>query len=304
MKKKLFFLFIIFFIVICSACNNESVNSNAIQYNHQELNKNEIFLYNIPEEKLGIYDKNRCEWRPLYPKDNLFQYVFNNESKYVVSGHSIENGFVLLKVDENRKSIRKIFDLNNNNDCFFPLANDNNNFYYVMYEDEKNTKNIKRTIFTFDKNNKIHTILNTNDLITSGIIINGFMYYTVCNPNKESYSVYSIDLSNEGEKKAKIVKSDLETRELYNIDNKLYFSSKDKIFNDDQSFDKKYENFFVKNLLIQMYSDSNNDMICSVMDIKTKKIIDKFKYPINFEVKDNLLYIYCNNNIYKLTIGE
>jgi len=289
---------------MCSACNKSTLIDTS-QYENQELdpNRNVIFLYSIPDQKLGIYNKDTYVWTPIYDEDNLFQYVFDNDSFYVVSGHSVDNGFVLLKVGEDRKSISRIFDLYNDSDCFFPLARDDENFYYVLYENEKDKENIKRSIFTFDKDNKMQIVLSTKRLITSGIIINGVMYFTVYEPDKNSYSAYALTLKSP-EKEIHIVQSNLETRDLFNVNGELYFSSKDKIFNENQTFDKKYENFFVKNLLIQMYSNKNNDMICTIMDINTREIVNEFKYPVNFEVNGDSLYIYCKGNIYKLQLGE
>lgn len=238
----------------------------------------------------------------MFHGDNLFQYVFENDSEYVVSGHSIKNGFVLLKIGKGRTQLTKVFDLNNNNDCFFPLAHKGGRYYYVLYEDEKNTEQIKRSIFTFDENYKMQKILSTNQLITSGLIIDESLYYTVYEPDKDHYVVYSIPL-NEAVKQPQLVKSDLETRDLYNIGNELFFSSRERIFNDKKTFEKKYENFVVGNLLIQMYDDANNDMACSITDMNSNKVINIYKQPINFEVKGRFLYLYCEDNLYEIPVG-
>lgn len=313
MNTNIRYLFMLLLSVILPACSHNSTFSSqyteknhgnhveSIQYDAQNLTENEIFLYNIPQNRLGIYNKDTYTWRPLYDVDNLFQYVFGNDSEYVVSGHSIHNGFVLLQVSEDRKRMRKIFDLNNDDDCFFPLARNGQQFYYLLLQDEKNDEKKTRSIFTFDGHDKMQIILSTNDLITSGTILDHDLYYTAGDKKKDTYAAYAMDLRKEGEQ-PKLVKENLETRELYVIDDELYFSSRTQIFNDHQSFDKKFRNFVVNDFLIQMYSDSNYDMVCTVMDIKSKKILHTFKYPINFEVKDDTLFIYCEGQIYTMQI--
>ena len=114
MKKKRYVALVVLLIILCSACNNEELYE---EFTIQEDEK--ILLYHIFSEKLGIYDMNTFEWNPLYPQDNIMQYVFQNESSYIVSGHSVENGFVLLKISEDRKNLKKVFELSNQVITFF-----------------------------------------------------------------------------------------------------------------------------------------------------------------------------------------
>ncbi|MGR6546654.1 hypothetical protein [Paenibacillus tundrae] len=292
---------LIFLLMIVTACSKgNEIKKNL--YKNEISKENEVFLYNITKQQMGRYNKDRFQWSPLYEQDNLFQYVFGNSSKFVVSGHSSENDFVLLNVSEDKKKITKVLDMENNEDIFFPLADDGKDYYYVLYEDANNADSVKRSIVTFDKNNQVHTLLSTNERITSGIIVNSILYYTVYETEGDSYSVYSLNL-NESNEYGNLVKKGLATRELYNLHNELYFSSEDKIFNDSRSFNKKYENFFVNNLLIQVYPDANQDLICTVMDTENNEILGRYNNPVNFEVQNKILYIYCESGIYTLDLG-
>ncbi|SEB26024.1 MULTISPECIES: hypothetical protein [unclassified Paenibacillus] len=301
MKKIGAFLCVIFLMIVITACNKGN-DMEANPYKDEVNKENEIFLFNITKQQMGRYNKDSLQWRALYEQDNLFQYVFGHTSKFVVSGHSVENEFVLFDVSDDQKKITKIFDMKNNKDAFFPLADDGQKYYYVLYENEKDTDSINRSVFTFDENNEIQILFNTNEKITSGTIVNSTLYYTVYEPGKDSYTVYSFPL-NGTDKQVSVVKQGQPTRELYNFHNKLFFSNENKIFNDTRSFDKKDENFFVNNLLVQIYSDTNQDLICTVMDTENNEMLGRYKYPINFEVKNNTLYIYCEGGIYTLEIG-
>lgn len=297
MKKKRYVALVVLLIILCSACNNEELYE---EFTIQEDEK--ILLYHIFSEKLGIYNMNTFEWSPLYPQDNIMQYVFQNESSYIVSGHSVENGFVLLKISEDRKNLKKVFELSNSSDYFFPLADDGSQFYYVLVEDEKDIQKTRESIFTFDENFDIQIIYKSRDKIMSGLIIDRYLYYTVYNQEKDSYSVYTINLDDK-EKKPGLIKDNLESRDLFNINNHLYFSSRDKIFNDKQSFEKKMENFFVENLLIQFYDDKNLEPVCTITDIRNNQILNTYKYPVNFAIKDQILYLFTEEQIFELPLG-
>lgn len=301
--KKCYVCIFLLCLLICTSCRKEQVDTENKLYTDLSVQDNKIIMYNIPNECLGIYDKKDCSFRKLYNQDNLIQYEFGYNKKYYVSGNSIENKFVLLEVSEDKKTLHKVFSLNNENDCFFPLANDDNTYYYILYENEKNSKDIKRSIFTIDKYNEMHKILTSESYITSGIIIENILYYTVYEPSSDDYSVYSINLGDE-KKKEKLIKSNLETRELYNINGELYYSNITSIFNDRQAFEKKDINYVIKHYLVQMYSNKDCDMICSVTDIKTREVLGEFKYPINFEIEDNIMNIYCKGMINSIEIGD
>lgn len=298
MRATFSFLCMFLVVIISTACNNQK---EALPFQDKVIQGNERYVYNVSKQQMGIYNEEKSHWIPLYEEENVFQYVFNQDSEYVVSGHSTNNQFVLLKLNEDRKELNQIFDLNNNQDCFFPLASDGKQFYYVLYEDERNTEIIKRSIVTFDEKNQMKIIRTTHDLITSGVIIDQFLYYTVYDRDQKYYAVYSIDL-NDGEKEPKLIKTNLETRELYKMGHELLFSSRDKIFNDKRSFEKKEDNFFVDHYLIQMGAEPGNGLVGTVTNTESKKVIHTFKNPINFELNGEVLKFYCEGQIYKIHI--
>jgi hypothetical protein len=301
--KKFYVCILLLCLLICTSCKKRDVDNESKLYTDLSVYDDKIIMYNIPNECLGIYDKKDCSWSKLYNQDNLFQYEFGGNKRYYVSGNSLANKFVLLEVSEDKKTLHKVFSLNNDNDCFFPLANDDNTYYYILYEDEKNSEDVKRSIFTMDKYNKIQKILTSENYITSGIIIDNILYYTVYEASSDDYSVYSFNLGDK-KKQEKLIKSNLETRELYNINGELYYSNITSIFNDKQAFEKKDINYVIEHYLVQIYPNKDCDMICSVTDIETREVLGKYKYPINFELQDNIMNIYCKGMINSIEIGD
>lgn len=301
--KRFYVCILLICLLICTSCKKKDIDNESKLYTDFSVHDDKIIMYNIPNECLGIYDKKNCSWKKLYNQDNLFQYEFGCNKRYYVSGNSLENKFVLLEVSEDKKTLHKVFSLNNDNECFFPLANDDNTYYYILYEDEKNSEDVKRSIFTLDKYNKMQKILTSENYITSGIIIENILYYTVYEPSSDDYSVYSINLSDE-KKQEKLIKSNLETRELYNINGELFYSNITSIFNDRQAFEKKDINYVIEHYLVQMYPNKDCDMTCSVTDIETREVLGEFKYPINFEIQDNIMKIYCKGMINSIQIGD
>lgn len=303
MRKIVIILSAVLLIITITACNKKSEAESNL-YQDKVSGENEILLYHLAKQQMGTYNKSTFQWKPLYEKESVFQYVFGNASKFVVSGNSIENNFVLLTVSEDQKKMTKILGMKNNQDIFFPLADDGSNYYYVLYEDEKNANEIKRSIFKLDDKNNIEILLSTNEMITSGVIIESTLYYTAYDQKNDSYTAYSFSLDEKGmNAKVKVVKEGLPTRELYNVKGELYFSSENKIFNNERTFNKKDENFFVDHLLVQFFPDANQDLVCIVVNTETNEELGRYKRPVNFENIDNTLVIYCEDGLFTLDIG-
>ena len=303
MRKIVMIVSALLLIITITACNKSSEAESDL-YSDKMSGENEILLYHIAKQQMGTYNKATFQWKPQYDKENVFQYVFGNMSKWVVSGHSIENDFVLLTVSEDQKKIDKVLGMQNNQDAFFPLTDDGSNYYYVLYEDEKNTNEIKRSIFKFDDKNNIEILLSTNEMITSGVIIESTLYYTAYNQKNDRYTAYSFPLNEKGtDVKARVVKRGLTTSELYNVKGELYFSSENKIFNDKRTFNKKDENFFVDHVLVQFNQDANQALVCVVVNTDTNEELGRYQRPVNFEKIDNTIVIYCEDGLFTLDIG-
>lgn len=63
------------------------------------------------------------------------------------------------------------------------------------------------------------------------------------------------------------------------------------------------ENFFVENLLIQFYDDKNLEPVCTITDIRNNQILNTYKYPVNFAIKDQILYLFTEEQIFELPLG-
>lgn len=271
-------------------------------YVEMNLGDDEIFLYSVVDEKIGIYNTKKLIWTPIYVEENTFQYVFQNDSEYIVSGNSIENGFVLLKRSADRKSLKKLFELNNDKNCFFPLATNGNEYYFVMYVDEK-SECVERDIFTFTEDYEIRNILKSNKKITAGIMLDDILYYTAYDDLAGAYKVFLLNVSDieEGPKILNINR-ELQTRDLFFYKDSLCVSDYDNIYTDSLTMPKKYANFIEQNYLIQFFSNEDYDMVCTVTDISSGDCVGTFFNPINYEIVEHEMIIYCQNGIYTIEI--
>lgn len=295
MRKKGCILVIAILMVVLTFCGKEDTNN---LYEDISLSNDEIFLYSVVDERIGIYDMKNFTWTTLYDEENTFQYVFDNDSEYVVSGNSINNGFVLLKISEDRKRLNKVFELNNAENCFFPLASGGGEYYYVMYVNEQ-SQSVEREIFSFTEDYEIENILESEKKITAGVISENTLYYTVYNDLTDRYNLYSLQLS-DNENVPVDLNRELETRDLFFYEGNLCVSDYDKIYCDSTNITKRYLNFIEQDYVIQFYANSKNDMVCTVKKISSGEKMGTFLNPINYSVADNEIIVYCHTGMYRI----
>lgn len=284
---------VIMIIMILTGCGEDRPDSI---YNEVHLNNDEILLYSLMDDRLGIYNTKEFTWSPLYDEANTFQYVFNNDSEYIVSGNSIENGFVLLQRSPDRKSLKKVFELNNDKNCFFPLASNGRDYYYVMYVNEM-SEVIEREIFTFTEDYKINSILKSNNMITAGVILNNHLYYTVYDRLTDNYDLFSMDMLDIGNGSIDL-NIELQTRDIFSFQGNIYLSDYDNIYIDSITIKKEYINYIEGDYIIQFYANSQHDIVCTIKKISTGNNVGTFLRPINYEIIDNEIIIYCEAGMY------
>ena len=281
--------------ILLAGCGKDEPQS---LYEDIHLSDNEIFLYSVVDDRLGIYNTKAYTWIPVYDEDNLFQYVFHNDSEYIVSGNSINNGFVLLKRSADRKSLEKIFELNDDESCFFPLASDGNQYYYLMCVDEKSDYT-ERDIFTFTEDYKMETILKSSKKITSGVILNDVLYFNAANQSTDNYDLFSLDMSAIENGPVKLNKQ-AATREFFCYKGDIYVADVENIVIDSMKISRKYLNFLEQDYMIQFYANNDYDMVCTIKEISSGNNLGTFRYPLNYEIIDNKIIIYCETGIYTI----
>ena len=290
-------LVVLFFLTGCAKVSSEKYQND---YKNIEIkNEKEFLLYNVVREQLGIYHEDSCEWEPLYREKNTFQYVFDNDSDYVVSGNSVDNEFVLLKLSDDRKKLVKMFELNDNEKCFFPLAKNDDEWYYVMYAGNEDAKTDRR-IIRFTNEYDIEEILQSDKMITSGTMVGNKLYYSAYDKKSDQYHLYWIDP--ERDRTEVDMKKETGERTVFQYNNEICLSDSDYIYIGKKKIPLKYINYVKEDYMIQFYANKADDMVCTIERISDGKKLGTFLYPINFQFKEHDIVVYCEGKVYHVDI--
>lgn len=256
--------------------------------------ENSKIIYNKLSNRLISYNINDQKIEQDFNFLNFMQYSFNTQDNYYTSGHSYNNNFEILKINNNK--IEKVYKPDNSaNVAIFPFASDSINRIYLFVNYDSNGTELERNLIQFKENNLIH-YKNIAGIITNGVICNDNLYFTIYNKSTDTFSLSTIPI-NSYNANPELLAEGLENGELFNYNNDIYVSNENYIYNNTNTFEKKHINEFFDDYLIQMYVDENGDGILEIYSINEHKIIKKYPEAIGYEIYDNVMTIFCHNKL-------
>ncbi|MGL5714217.1 MAG: hypothetical protein ACRCXT_11890 [Paraclostridium sp.] len=272
-------------------------NMNIDRFSPQVLSKNEIVLFNRYNHNIVTYDTKKKLITQWNDDINLFQYEFNTQTDLYTSGHSTDNGFKILKLENNSYEI--MYSLNEN-EAIFPLAS-NGEVYFFMHSfyDKYGAELLdKRTISLFDeKEKKLHDYKNTNGLISYGTFYDNKLFYTTYQVNSDTYDLYSLDFS-DIEDEPILIEKGLENGKIFVSIDGLWKSNNDYIYNKDKKLSIAKLNYIDKDSDSLIQIDVNNGQIyLKVIDIKTEKEYLYFNDVIDFKIYNGEITVYGDKYI-------
>ena len=301
MRRRFIFFFLIPLFLL-GGCQGISL-SNQKEKKTTDNRKTEV-VYSPWENKLLYYDTENIMVKYYNNTENVFQYSFSTPCDYFTSGHSINNGFEILKVENG--NINSIYKLEDNEIGIFPLVQYKDRLFFIMTFYKEGLAN--ESIICEFKGNELIKYKNTTDIISGdGAVINNKIYYTVYDSMNKEFSVYSIDIDSYNAYPKKI-KCGIYEDSLLAISDELYYRENDnfKSMNSDSLFkagfidqyDPQYNLLFQFNL-----SDKDQRFIeLSVFNMDNLEEVYGNNNIIGYKIKDDKLYIYDTNGTLEINI--
>lgn len=299
-KNKINLYIMVITIFIITSCHNKNSNYDWLP---SCKNNNEEIIYFKFSQKLLTYNTENYKVVQQNDTPNFFQFTFNKKSNYYTSGHSIDNGFKLLHIDNNK--INVIYEAEKN-EGIFPLATDGDMILFLRCFYDNSGKEIyeKRCVASFNtQENEFDKYNNITGLISFGDIIHETLYYTEYKPDSDTFSLFKINL-HDFNAIPHLLETGLKKGEIYTSSDKLWKYDGEYIFNETSKFktlnintiDNKTDN------LISIGIDNQDCLYIQVTDIINNDMYIKVNDIIDYKIKNNTIYIYGNGFIKKYSL--
>lgn len=302
--KSIIFCLIIVLIFTFVSCNineknNINLNDKSYDWLPSSKKESEVLLYDHYNYRIFTYDINEKSIVEVNNSQNYFQMEFNNLSSNVyTTGHSIDQNFKIFKIENEKPEILYVADPLS---AIFPLAyKDSSTAFFTQYYYDKDGTELKnkRQIIVFDLNNrKLQSFTNSSGFaIVDGVYLNNMLYFSSYIAEKDNFNIYTLDVS-DSYSKPKLFLEGIHSSEIYENNNEILFSNETEIYNDNQRYTKKSENYFYKGKLIQMSISKDAGLILEITDTNSKEVEFKSENFVSFMVKGNTIVIYEKDNI-------
>jgi hypothetical protein len=267
--------------------------SGCDKYGYRVNGDNQIMLFNRFYQRMVKYDltEKKTIWSEY--RDNLYQYEFTTENNIYTIGHSYENNFKIIDMnDHGTTTLLKL----GGEEAIFPLATDNEVYYFVhCYHDKKGVEfKDKRRIAMFDmESKKLKDIETTGGLILYGTILGDKLYYTVYDEDNELYDLFELEY-NSLTASPKKIKSGINGGKVYNDGEELWIVHNEYLVSQNNGREIKAAslNYFINDAIVQIDMSENCIVILQIID----KVTGDVKYEkdgiYDFKVMGNKMTVY------------
>lgn len=284
-------------------------NYNAYKQS-KDLNKENFkLIYNTFEMKFIYYDinnlksaynyiKNKDDTNKNYitkdyymsEKSGDIEYSFRTPSKYYTQGSLKDlNNFKILKNIDGY--IEKVYELKENEaDGLFPYTSNDDRVFFLKTYYKKEPYSI---ICEFKDGNLIE-YKNSKGALTKAVVYNDLIYYSNYNDESNLHDIYTIDYNNYNAKPV-LFKKDIESSDMYVLNNKIYFSNNKYIYSGEDKFEKASTNYYdiSSNTLIQLDGAGDN-LRLKIIDAKTKRVLKELDNICGINFNESKLIVYGN----------
>ncbi len=266
--------------------------------------KESIVIYDHWNNNLVLYDTINGGVQKLYDEEDTYQYEFNTTNRYYTTGNNEDGNFKIIEIIDG--TVKEVYKMENKEDAIFPLAADQerNLYYFLIY---RGITGEEREIVKLSTDGTLELCYKTKEKISDGAIIDDKLLYSVYKENKDTYDIYEIKIEAESEEQNNnIIYEDIEGGEIYEVNNNIFLEENGKLISQTREFTKKIDNHFIEeyHLLIQIDASSEGELMCYITDTNDGHVIKSIKNPIDYQINDGIMKVYCQNGIEEIKLEK
>ena len=277
-------------------------------FKERPVKANEVLLYNVDKENLGIYNTDTNTWKEIYDssKNNLTTYAVKGQEQkdvFYTMGSSSYNDFSVVKFNQENRMVESLLDVTES-DSVLPIGMHEDKLYFIHNKNDLGD-NETRSIAYMDGDKLVDVIDFKDELVTNAAIIGNKLYFVAFAGDK--FVLYSCTFDNYENNKELEISSDQifrykdelvyvnENKELVSLNNEKIFKLKD---HGDIDVLSDY------GLLIQSYMDEHNNFACDVIDPSDNSVIETVSKFYGYNICDGILELYCEGSMKEVKLNK
>ena len=263
----------------------------------KDIPGNSCYVYVAPNNDIAAYDKKeqKVQTYTIDAKNkyqNTFFYTSDEVGKIYSVGDSVEGGFTLVELKED--SYKIIYEENNKNVAFFPIAQ-NSKQTFLSVEETKDGE-IEGGLMMYTKEEGITSFdnIDSTEVILCGALGDDCLYYTTYHDD-DTFYLYEFDYM-DSECTPKLLKDDLSTPEIFYYNGEVSYYVEDKITIGAVTLDYTPDVYRCEDLLIVFRGVKDGKSDCEVFDLKTGDITLSMELVVGYSLDEESVFIYTLND--------
>lgn len=291
--------------------NYDEISATTEKYEYFKdcvVRSNEVLLYNIFKDNIGLYNIDNKTWEPIYDSsgNNLFTYNVKGQEQddtFYTIGSTSYNDFSVVAYNKECSMAESLYNMDES-DSLIPIGYYNDQKYFIHNKNDLGD-NETRAIAVLD-NDKLTDVVDVkNSLLSNAVIINDSLYYTIYSEKNENFDLICYSFETQKSDTIKQIPTDQIFR--YN-DELLYIGDDNNLLNlKDKKFYEIKENSDIEivsdyGIMLETYVDSSSSISCDIIDLNNNKLLKTVSDFDGYILNGSTLELYCEGNIEKLEL--
>lgn len=248
--------------ILCGCCRRDSISSSCSLFYNPYMQK--LVVYDEVSKAVSLYDTTK----------NQFQFQVDGRDDLFIDGNSITNEFRVICV--NQSDISELYEFDKGEGVFpVGLIGEKLYFIHAFYGQYGEEKTEKRCIGVLDlQSSKLNDFRHVTGLIDYGAANEEYLYYTIYDEIKESYSLLRVD-RNDIDDEPIIIREDMSCGGVILEQDKLFHMDGQYLLCEQDRYKKEAVNIISCGSLIQFYIDRDGMLCVRVTNTETKAVYEE-----------------------------
>lgn len=259
----------------------------------------DTIIYSPFTQRLVRFDQAAKVPEPPSAHPNWFQYEFPTPSELYTSGSSTDNGFSIIRVnEEGTTTVATMAE----DEGVFPLATDGTRHFFLVSRYDEGGRELSRRLAALGADGLV-PYAQVTGLVDSGAVLADRLYFTVFDEAAQAYSLHSVSVRDPSSA-ARPEKSGLRGGKVLAYGGRLWTSDGTRISDGTASLPCTDLCYFVGDRFLTLHVGASNGLALDVHDPATTTLVETIDNAVAFRPEGKGLRVFGEGFIKDVALGS